>query len=73
VTERFHRKDFGNMDLAVTIDDPKAYRKPWTTEARLHLQPDTELLESFCDDNQKTMVHRRITPAPEEPPSRPVP
>src|SRR5580658_9153910 len=34
VTERFHRKDFGHMDLQITIDDPKAYTKPWTvTEA----------------------------------------
>lgn len=72
VTERFRRNNFGNMDLAVTINDPKAYRKPWTIEAKLHLQPDTELLESFCDENEKTMVHRRITPPPPEPPSRPV-
>ena len=73
VTERFRRRDFGNMALAVTINDPKAYWKPWTIKAKLHLQPDTELLESFCDEHDKTMVHRRITPAPEEPPSRPVP
>lgn len=72
VTERFRRRDFGSMDLAVTINDPKAYRKPWTIEAKLRLQPDTELLESFCDENEKTMVHRRITPPPAEPPSRPV-
>lgn len=71
VTERFHRTDFGHMDLAVTIDDPKAYLQPWTIRAPLRLQPDTELLESFCDEHDKTMIHRRITqPAPEPPSPR---
>jgi len=71
VTERFHRVDFGHMTLAVTIDDPKAYLKPWTIHAPLHLQPDTELLESFCDENDKTMIHRRISPPAPEAPSAP--
>jgi hypothetical protein len=69
VTERFHRADFGHMDLAITIDDPKAYRKPWTVKAPLNLLPDTELLEAFCDDHEKTMQHRQITPPLPEPPS----
>jgi hypothetical protein len=30
VTERFHRRDFGHTDLAVTLEDPKAYKRPWT-------------------------------------------
>ena len=67
VTERFRRIDFGHMDLKVTINDPKAYLKPWTVDAPLLLQPDTDLLESFCDEHDKTMEHRRITPAPPEP------
>jgi hypothetical protein len=72
VTERFRRTDFGHMELLVTIDDPKAYLKPWTVKAPLHLLPDTELLESFCEGHEKTMEHRQITPAPPEPPSVPV-
>ena len=69
VTERFRRTDFGHMDLTITIADPKAYLKPWTVKAPLHLQPDTELLESFCDEHDKTLEHRRITPPAPEPPS----
>src|SRR4029453_2969564 len=30
VTERFRRKDFGHMDIEISIDDPKAYTNPWT-------------------------------------------
>ena len=69
VTERFRRRDFGHIDLAITINDPKAFLKPWTIETVLTLKADTELLESFCDNHDKTMEHRRITPPPPEPPS----
>jgi hypothetical protein len=72
VTERFRRKDFGHMELAITINDPKAYVKPWTMNANLNLLPDTELIEAFCDDHEKTMEHRRIAPAQPEPPSPPL-
>jgi hypothetical protein len=69
LTERFRRIDFGHMELAIVIDDPKAYLKPWTATAILNLRPDTELLEAFCDSHEKTMEHRKIAPAPPEPPS----
>jgi hypothetical protein len=69
VTERFHRIDFGHLALTITINDPKAYRKPWTVTTTLNLMPDTELLEGFCDNHDKTMEHRRITTPVPEPPS----
>ena len=72
VTERFHRVDFGHTDLAITIDDPKAYLKPWTATVKLRLLPDTDLIESFCDDHERTMPHRVVTPAPPEPHSPPL-
>ena len=53
VTERFIRKDFGHMDIQITIDDPKAYTKPWTVTQPLAFQPDTELLEYICNENNK--------------------
>lgn len=57
VTERFHRRDFGNMDLEITIDDPGAYRKPWTAKYSLRLLPDTEILEYVCTENNKDIEH----------------
>jgi hypothetical protein len=65
VTERFRRTDFGHMQLTVTIDDQKAFMKPWTFQAALTLMPDTELVEAFCDNHDKTMEHRRIDPVTE--------
>ncbi len=51
VTERFRRKDFGHMEVLVTVDDPKAYTKPWSATIKQHLLPDTELLEFVCEKN----------------------
>jgi hypothetical protein len=57
VTERFRRRDYGHMNLQITIDDPKAYTKPWTVSYELALLPDTELLEYLCTENNKDVQH----------------
>ena len=56
VTERFHRPAFGQMDIQITFDDPKAYTKPWTVTIRFDLYPDSELIESICE-NEKDRAH----------------
>jgi len=50
--ERFRRSDFGHMTVELTIDDPKAYVKPWSTTIHFDLVPDTELIESVCENNK---------------------
>jgi hypothetical protein len=67
VIERFRGVDFGHMILSVSIDDPKAYLAPWTMEATLTLMPDTELLEAFCDNQDRILQHSRIDPPAPEP------
>ena len=57
LTERFRRRDFGHIDLQMTIDDPKAYTKPWTVTVPLVAQPDGELIEYACDENEKDLKH----------------
>jgi hypothetical protein len=69
VTERYERRTIGAMTLTLTIDDPKAFLKPWTISVPLSLLPDTDLMESFCEGHQKTMEKRLIDPPPPEPPS----
>ena len=53
VTTRFTRKDYGHMQISATIDDPKAYTKPWGNTLTATLQPDTELMEFICLENEK--------------------
>ena len=49
ITERYTRRNFGHIDLEVTINDPKAYSRPWTVKlAGLDLLPDEELIEAIC-------------------------
>jgi hypothetical protein len=57
VTERFRRKDFGHMELKTTFEDPKAYARPWTVSIEVALQPDTELLEYVCNENERDFQH----------------
>jgi hypothetical protein len=57
VTERFRRKDFGHLEITVTIDDPKAYTKPWTAVEEAVLLPETELMEFICNENEKDQPH----------------
>jgi hypothetical protein len=56
VTERFRRPDFGHMEVQLTIDDPKAYTKPWTVKIPWVLMPDTDLLDWVCE-NEKDSQH----------------
>jgi hypothetical protein len=57
VTERIRRKDFGHLEFQITVDDPKAYTKPWTVTLPLTLMADTELLEYVCNENNKDLQH----------------
>jgi hypothetical protein len=51
ITERYHRRDFGHLDLEVTIDDPKTFTRPFSLKIVKTLMPDTDLLESVCEDD----------------------
>jgi hypothetical protein len=50
LTERIRRPNFGTLEIAVTIDDPKAYTKPFTATVTNRLLVDTQLLEFVCID-----------------------
>jgi hypothetical protein len=54
LTERFHRRDYGHLDIQLTIDDPKAYTQPWTVTESWEISPGTELLEFVCNENERT-------------------
>ena len=56
LTERFTRRDFGHMQIQITIDDSKSYTKPWTVTIPKELMADTELIEWMCE-NEKDYGH----------------
>ncbi len=52
LVERFHRVDFGHMEVQITVDDPKAYAEEWTVSFGWDLLPDTDLLDWVCVNNR---------------------
>jgi hypothetical protein len=57
VIERFRRVDYGHLEIQVTIDDPKAYTKPWTVTVYQRVLLDTDLIEFICQENDKDGAH----------------
>jgi len=51
--EQIRRPDFGHLDIEVTVDDPKAYTKPWTVTLRQQFAADTELIDEICAEGEK--------------------
>ena len=57
VTERMRRTSFGNMETEITVDDPKAYTKPWTVKVYHKLAADDEIIEFVCHENERDVPH----------------
>jgi hypothetical protein len=57
VIERYTRPAIGTINIDVTIDDPMAYTKPWSVKLSWKLVPDTDLIESICEENSKDLPH----------------
>jgi hypothetical protein len=55
VEERIRRPDYGHLEIAVTVDDPKAYTRPWTVTLRQQIALNTELVDEICLENEKSL------------------
>jgi hypothetical protein len=57
VTERYRRRDFGHMEIQITLNDPKVYARPWTVALSAQLMADTELMEAVCNESHYSLEH----------------
>jgi hypothetical protein len=57
IQERFHRRDVGHLDVTITVDDPVMYTKPFTVKVTEILLPDSDVLETVCNENEKDAAH----------------
>ena len=57
MTERFRRLNYGNMEIEITVDDRKAYTKPWTVTVHHRIMLDTDLIEFVCQENERDARH----------------
>jgi hypothetical protein len=53
VTERFRRPNFGTLEIEATVNDPKAYTRPWTIKLNHNIVLNTELIDYICSENEK--------------------
>ena len=58
ITERYRRRDFGHLDLDVTLSDPKAYTRPWTVRHLQDIMLDTDIIEFICEENNHFTPNR---------------
>jgi len=52
-TERYVRRNFGQLQVELTVTDPVAFANPWTMTYTLEFQPDTEMIESVCEERSR--------------------
>jgi len=57
MTERFRRPTFGSLQIDITIDDAKAYTKPFTVRVNHRLMVDSEMIEFICNENERSTEH----------------
>jgi hypothetical protein len=57
MTERFRRVNYGTLEMELTVDDAKAYTRPWTVKMMQRLMPDDELIEFVCQENELSSAH----------------
>ena len=62
MTERLRRPNFGTLEVEITVDDPKAYTRPWTVSIKEGLEIDTELIDEICLENEKSWQHMQAAP-----------
>jgi hypothetical protein len=60
VTEKLKRINFGTLQLEITVDDPKAYTRPWSVALDFALEVDTQMLDEIClDDEQDVRLYQK--------------
>jgi hypothetical protein len=57
--ERIRRPNYGNLEVEITINDPKAYTSPWTVKVNQPLVLNSELIDYYCLENERDSVHMR--------------
>lgn len=52
IIEKYSRPEYGRIELEVTFEDPKVFRKPWVHHMVLYLAPQEQLMEYVCENNK---------------------
>jgi hypothetical protein len=65
IREEIRRPDFGHLEITATVDDPKAYTKPWTVTMTQRIVVDAELIDEICLENEQFVRRMGLEPSEE--------
>jgi len=57
-TERYRRRNYGVVQVELSVTDPGAFDKSWTMSYELQFRPDTEIIEAVCEHDSSRWVGR---------------
>jgi hypothetical protein len=60
VREEIRRPDFGHLEIKLTVDDPKAYTKPWSITMKQRIVVDAELIDEICLENEQFVQRMKL-------------
>lgn len=60
IVERFHRVNYGKLEIDLTVDDPKAYTRSWTIRLNQFIVLDTDLMDYYCAENERDSRHYKL-------------
>ena len=58
-THKIRRLNYGHLQMDITVDDPKAYTKPWTVTLKQRIVVDAELIDEICLENEQSLKHMK--------------
>jgi hypothetical protein len=62
VREEIRRPDYGHLEVKITVDDPKAYTKPWSVTLQQRIVVDAELIDEVCLENEQFVERMGLAP-----------
>jgi hypothetical protein len=60
IVERIRRPSYGKLEIDITIEDPKAYTRPFTVRVNHQIDPDNEIIEFVCNENQQFGIRVKL-------------
>jgi hypothetical protein len=60
VREEIRRPDYGHLEIKLTVDDPKAYTKPWSVTLKQRIVVDAELIDEVCLENEQFVQRMKL-------------
>src|SRR5262249_38878322 len=59
LTERIRRPNFGTLEIELTVNDLKAYTRPWSVKLAGRFVADAEMMDEICLEGERSFQHMK--------------